>query len=152
TCAGTRRSRCGSRWCSWRATTSAPSRVPPTTPIASSSARACWSSRAWPKRSPVASDARRGLLVDWGGGRTGNLLVSFSAFCEAEGLKPDALIGAFRGNRRARELLFAFEEGRIEEREFERELGSLLGVGASDGLIDRLFAGSVLEESMVRAV
>jgi epoxide hydrolase-like predicted phosphatase len=101
---------------------------------------------------PASLGARRGLLVDWGGVMTGNLLVSFSAFCEAEGLEPDALIGAFRGNRRARELLFGFEEGRIEEREFERELGSLLGVGASDGLIDRLFAGSVLEESMVEAV
>ncbi|HEV2982596.1 MAG TPA: HAD family phosphatase [Solirubrobacteraceae bacterium] len=100
----------------------------------------------------MAADSRRGLLVDWGGVMTTNLLASFSAFCRAEGLDPSALAGAFRGNPQARELLFAFEEGRIEEAEFENGLGQLLGVASAEGLIDRLFAGSTLEPAMVSAV
>jgi putative hydrolase of the HAD superfamily len=90
--------------------------------------------------------------VDWGGVMTSNLMASFSAFCRAEGLDPSALAGAFRSNAHARELLFAFEEGRIEETEFEYGLAALLGVASAEGLIDRLFAGSTLEPSMVSAV
>jgi putative hydrolase of the HAD superfamily len=100
----------------------------------------------------MAAEARRGLLVDWGGVMTTNLLASFSAFCDAEGLDPSALAGAFRSSPQARELLFAFEEGRIEETEFECGLAELLGVVSAEGLIDRLFAGSTLEEAMVTAV
>jgi putative hydrolase of the HAD superfamily len=97
-------------------------------------------------------DGRAGLLIDWGGVMTGNLLASFRAFCEAEGLDPDALVGIFRANAEARELLFAFEEGRIEETEFEMRLGELLGVASAEGLVDRLFSGSEPEDSMVHAV
>src|SRR5690348_9344641 len=100
----------------------------------------------------MAADPRRGLLVDWGGVMTTNLLASFRAFCSAEGLDPSALAGAFRTNDQARELLFGFEEGRIEEAEFENGLGRLLGVASAEGLIDRLFAGSTLEPVMVSAV
>jgi epoxide hydrolase-like predicted phosphatase len=100
----------------------------------------------------MAAESRRGLLVDWGGVMTTNLLASFSAFCAAEGLDPSALAGAFRSNAEARELLFGFEEGRIEEAEFENGLGQLLGVASAEGLIDRLFAGSTLEPAMVSAV
>jgi putative hydrolase of the HAD superfamily len=100
----------------------------------------------------MAAESPRGLLVDWGGVMTTNLLASFSAFCHAEGLDPSALAGAFRSNAQARELLFAFEEGRLEEAEFENGLGRLLGVASAEGLIDRLFAGSTLEDSMVTAV
>jgi epoxide hydrolase-like predicted phosphatase len=105
------------------------------------------SASAAPERSAI-----RGLLVDWGGVMTTNLFSSFSAFCEAEGLDPAALAQAFRGNPAARELLIGFEEGRIKETAFENELGSLLGVSAAEGLIDRLFAGASPEESMVDAV
>ena len=76
----------------------------------------------------MAAETRSGLLLDWGGVMTSNLMSSFSAFCEAEGLDPGALVGIFRANREARELLFAFEEGRIEETEFELGLAGLLGV------------------------
>jgi putative hydrolase of the HAD superfamily len=99
------------------------------------------------ERTPI-----RGLLVDWGGVMTTNLFRSFGAFCEAEGLDPAALAQAFRGDPAARELLIGFEEGRIEETAFENELGRLLGLSAAEGLIDRLFAGALLEESMVDAV
>ena len=100
----------------------------------------------------MAAEPRRGLLVDWGGVMTSNLLASFSAFCSAEGLDPSALAGVFRSNPQARELLFGFEEGRISETEFENGLARLLGVTRADGLIDRLFAGSTLEPAMVSAV
>jgi epoxide hydrolase-like predicted phosphatase len=83
---------------------------------------------------------------------TTNLLASFSAFCAEEGLDPNALAGAFRANPEARELLFAFEEGRIEETEFELGLAGALGVARAEGLIDRLFSGSQLERAMVDAV
>lgn len=94
----------------------------------------------------------RGLLVDWGGVMTTNLFHSFGAFCEAEGLDPATLAQAFRGDPAARELLIGFEEGRIDDTTFENELGRLLGLSAAEGLIDRLFAGALLEQSMVDAV
>jgi putative hydrolase of the HAD superfamily len=109
-----------------------------------------------PSTPPGASDGTgtpiRGLLVDWGGVMTTNLFHSFNAFCESEGLDPAALAQAFRGDPAARELLIGFEEGRIGEEEFENELGRLLGLAAAEGLIDRLFAGALLEESMADAV
>src|SRR5438105_5194414 len=98
----------------------------------------------------MASEARSGLLIDWGGVMTSNLMSSFAAFCESEGLDPGALAGIFRANPEARELLFGFEEGRIEELEFELGLARVLGVAAAEGLIDRLFSGSLIEDSMVR--
>jgi epoxide hydrolase-like predicted phosphatase len=101
---------------------------------------------------PPEDTARSGLLLDWGGVMTGNLLASFTAFCEEEDLDPNALVGIFRANPDARELLFGIEEGRIEEAEFERRLGRLLGVRSPEGLIDRVFSRSIPEHSMVRAV
>jgi putative hydrolase of the HAD superfamily len=93
-----------------------------------------------------------GLIVDWGGVMTTNVFGSFSAFCEAEGLDPATLAQIFRGDPAARELLIGFEEGRVEEAVFEAKLGDVLGLASPAGLIDRLFAGTTLEESMVEAV
>jgi epoxide hydrolase-like predicted phosphatase len=103
-----------------------------------------------PDRSKIAR--RNGLLLDWGGVMTSNLLASFSAFCQAEGLDASALSGIFRSNAEARELLIGLEEGRLEETDFELGLGELLGVASAEGLIDRLFSGSELEPTMVQAV
>ena len=92
---------------------------------------------------PEEPDAQlTGLLVDWGGVMTTNLFAAFAEFCQSEGLEPQALVRAFQGNETARELLVSFEEGRIEEAHFERDLGSLLGVASPEGLIDRLFSGA----------
>ena len=74
----------------------------------------------------MEAEPRRGLLIDWGGVMTSNLMASFASFCEAEGLDSDALIGIFRANSDAREVLFAFEEGRIEE------LEGVLGISLRD--------------------
>jgi epoxide hydrolase-like predicted phosphatase len=92
-----------------------------------------------------------GLLIDWGGVLTTSLLASFGAFCEAEGLAPESLAAAFRGDPAARELLIEFECGRIDEEEFEPQLASMLGVSPA-GLIDRLFARSGPEDAMLGAV
>src|ERR1700683_895630 len=97
-------------------------------------------------------ERRQGLLIDWGGVMTSNLLASFAAFGEAEGLDPQALASAFRQDAAARELLIGFEEGRIAEAHFENELSRRLGLSTADGLIDRLFSGAQPEESMVQAV
>jgi len=95
---------------------------------------------------------RAALLVDWGGVLTTNLFVSFGAFCEQEGLAPDALVQRFRGDEACRALLIAFEEGRVEEPEFERTFAGMLGVASHAGLIDRLFAGVAPDAAMVGAV
>jgi putative hydrolase of the HAD superfamily len=97
-------------------------------------------------------ERRQGLLIDWGGVMTSNLFASFAAFCEAEGLDPQALASAFRQDQAARELLIGFEEGRIAETHFESELSRRLGLATADGLIDRLFSGAQPEESMVQVV
>lgn len=96
--------------------------------------------------------AERGLLMDWGGVMTHNLFGSFSAFCESEGLDPQALANAFRGDERARSMLFGYEEGKIAEDEFERYIGGLLGVASPGGLVDRLFSDVKVDEAMVDAV
>jgi epoxide hydrolase-like predicted phosphatase len=92
-----------------------------------------------------------GLLIDWGGVLTTSLFASFGAFCEEEGLAPEALAQAFRSDPAARELLIGFETGRVDEDEFEPALAAMLGVPAP-GLIDRLFAGAGPEQQMLDAV
>jgi putative hydrolase of the HAD superfamily len=92
-----------------------------------------------------------GLLVDYGGVLTTSLFDSFGAFCRSEGLDPQALAQAFRKDRDARELLIGLETGAIEEEVFEPQLAAILGVPPT-GLIDRLFAGSGPEQTMVGAV
>jgi epoxide hydrolase-like predicted phosphatase len=94
---------------------------------------------------------RTALLVDWGGVLTTNLFTSFGAFCEDEGLAPEALAQHFRNDGEFRSLLIGFEEGRVEEPDFEAGLGGLLGVPAA-GLIDRLFARVGPDAAMLAAV
>ncbi len=93
----------------------------------------------------------RGLLVDYGGVLTSSLFDSFRSFCEIEGLEPNEVGRLFRENRECRELLINFETGRLPEEEFEPAFATMLGV-EPEGLIDRLFAGSWPDESMLTAV
>ncbi|MGI8557272.1 MAG: HAD family hydrolase [Solirubrobacteraceae bacterium] len=95
---------------------------------------------------------RTALLLDWGGVLTTDLFHSFGVFCEGEGLDPQALRKAFRGDVNARELLIALEEGRMPESEFEPQLAALLGINDAAGLIDRLFAGAGPDLAMREAV
>lgn len=99
----------------------------------------------------MASEAYRGLLVDWGGVMTTNLFDSFRAFCEREGLSPDAVRDNFRGHVESRELLIGLETGALSEEEFEPRFAEILGV-AAPGLIDRMFAGAQTDDGMVGAV
>jgi putative hydrolase of the HAD superfamily len=93
----------------------------------------------------------RGLLVDYGGVLTSNLVDSFRSFCELEGLEPEEIGRRFRKDPACRDLLIGLETGKLPEEEFEEQLGRQLGVSGA-GLIDRLFAGSGPEASMVEAV
>jgi putative hydrolase of the HAD superfamily len=92
-----------------------------------------------------------GLLIDWGGVLTTDLFASFSAFCEVEGLEPDAVRRVFREDAACRDLLIAFETGALGEEQFETEFAPYLGVD-SHGLIHRLFAGSAPDDDMIEAV
>ncbi|HXW58992.1 MAG TPA: HAD family phosphatase [Solirubrobacteraceae bacterium] len=83
---------------------------------------------------------------------TSSPFASFSAFCEAEGLDPNQLAAMFRADVVARELLIAFEEGRIADAEFELALAQRLGIADADGLIDRLFENARPDAAMVAAV
>jgi putative hydrolase of the HAD superfamily len=93
----------------------------------------------------------RGLLVDWGGVMTTNLFDSFRAFCEQEGLSPDAVGDRFRSDPASRELLIGLETGTLPEEDFEPRFATILGV-SPDGLIDRMFAGGGPDEAMQAAV
>jgi len=97
------------------------------------------------------SSALRGLLIDWGGVLTTNLFVSFHAYCVRAGIEPAKLVGRFKSDPEARELLIELETGKLAEDEFERRFAALLEV-APEGLIDGLFSGVHADELMVEAV
>lgn len=96
--------------------------------------------------------ARRGLLVDWGGVLTTNVFESFEAFCVDEGLRPQTVRDAFMKDPAARGLLAEFECGRLENADFERQFGAVLGVGRPEGLIERLFGRMRADDLMQDAV
>jgi putative hydrolase of the HAD superfamily len=96
-------------------------------------------------------DGYRGLLIDWGGVLTTDVFESFRVFCEEAGLEPDEIRRRFRDDPASRELLIGLEDGTLPEEEFESQLAAILGVSPSD-LIERLFAGSQLDEPMLEAV
>ncbi len=93
----------------------------------------------------------RGLLVDFGGVLTTNVFDSFRAFCEAEGLDPQAVKKLFREDPAALEELRRLERGEVSEEEFSQRFAPYLGV-EPDGLVDRLFAGMGPDEAMLAAV
>jgi putative hydrolase of the HAD superfamily len=100
---------------------------------------------------PRNGAAHSGLLIDWGGVLTSDLFSSFHDYCVRMELDPQALRGRFGSDPALRELLIALEKGELQEADFERQLGPLLGV-ESDGLIDGLFAGVKPDVAMVEAV
>jgi epoxide hydrolase-like predicted phosphatase len=93
----------------------------------------------------------RGLLIDYGGVLTTDLFDSFRAFCEVEGLEPEAIGRSFRRDPSCRELLIGLETGKLDEDDFEMRFAEILGVSAP-GLIERLMADSRPDERMVAAV
>ena len=100
---------------------------------------------------PDSAARYRGLLIDWGGVLTTNLFDSFNSFCLEEGIEPGTIAQRFRHDPECRELLIALETGAIEEENFEPKFATILGV-EPPGLIDRLFAGSGPDATMLAAV
>jgi epoxide hydrolase-like predicted phosphatase len=101
---------------------------------------------------PDAPERRHGLLVDFGGVLTTNVFASFSAFCVAEGIEPEAIALAFRGDETARQLLVDLETGALEPAAFSTALGERLGIADTVDLPKRLFAGIRPDEAMIDAV
>jgi putative hydrolase of the HAD superfamily len=98
-----------------------------------------------------AQEQRTALLIDWGGVLTTNLFTSFHAYCLEAEIDPKRLMGRFRDDPQARELLIALEKGQLDELSFERKFAALLEV-EPDGLVDGLFKGVQPDEAMVNAV
>ena len=94
----------------------------------------------------------RGLLVDFGGVLTTNVFESFSAFCESEGLDPEAVRKLFRERGEGLDLLRQLERGELEVPEFEDRFAPLLGIAERAGMVERLFAGVKPDPAMIEAV
>lgn len=94
----------------------------------------------------------RALIVDFGGVLTTSIWPAFGAFCEREGLAPETVRELFRGDAEALGLLRGLETGELEDAEFERRFGELLGVAEHEGLIARMFADLRPDEVMIGAL
>ena len=90
-------------------------------------------------------------MIDWGGVLTTDVFASFSAFCELEGLEPDALTRVFREDAECRELMLGLETGTVAEERFEPRVAALLRVEPA-GLLDRLFDGAKPDQRMLETV
>jgi putative hydrolase of the HAD superfamily len=96
----------------------------------------------------------RGLLVDFGGVLTTNVFDSFRAFCEDEGLDPQAIKRLFREDPRALECVRGLERGELTEDGFAERFGELLELEPErrDGLVDRMFGHIEEDGDMVEAL
>jgi putative hydrolase of the HAD superfamily len=96
----------------------------------------------------------RGLLVDFGGVLTTNVFDSFRAFCEEEGLDPEAAKRLFREDPRAREYVRGLERAELSEEDFGERFGELLALepGRRSGLVARMFGHLQPDEEMVAAL
>ncbi len=81
-----------------------------------------------------------GIILDFGGVVTTDLVGELSAFCIREGLPPDAAARVIRDTPEGREALAAVEFGLISQREYEVTVGRLLGVD-DRGLLIRALEG-----------
>jgi putative hydrolase of the HAD superfamily len=94
----------------------------------------------------------RGLIVDFGGVLTSNVFDAFRDFCREEGLDPESVRRLFRDDPRALQLVRSLEVGAIEEDDFSRDFGEMLGVEDSTDLVNRIFGRIDPDETMVEAV
>jgi epoxide hydrolase-like predicted phosphatase len=96
----------------------------------------------------------RGLLVDFGGVLTTNVFDSFRAFCEGEGLDPQAIKRLFREDPRALECVRGLERGDLTEEQFAERFGELLELEPErrGGLVDRMFGHIQEDGDMVEAL
>ena len=96
----------------------------------------------------------RGLLVDYGGVLTTNVFASFRAFCEDEGLDPEAIKLLFREDPRALDCVRGLERGELSEGDFAERFGELLELEPArrTGLVERMFGHIEPDEEMVDAL
>jgi len=96
----------------------------------------------------------KGLLVDFGGVLTTNVFDSFRAFCEEEGLDPEAIRRLFREDPSALESVRSLERGELTEDQFAERFGELLELEPDrhDGLVDRMFGHIQPDDDMVEAL
>jgi epoxide hydrolase-like predicted phosphatase len=80
-----------------------------------------------------------GLILDFGGVVTTDLLGQLSAFCGREGIAPDAFARTLASDEGSAALQAA-ELGKLPQRDFEVTLGRLLGVN-DQGLVNRALSG-----------
>ena len=80
----------------------------------------------------------KGLLVDFGGVLTTNVFDSFKAFCEKEGLDPDAVRRLFREDPRALAELRRLERGELTEEEVHHLVRGIADGSVSDAQIGAL--------------
>lgn len=92
-----------------------------------------------------------GLLIDWGGVLTTNVLRSFDAFSTRQDWPEHALREAFRGDTPAHRHLIDLEEGTIDLPEFERRLADALQL-PPEGLTQALLADVKPDTPMRAAV
>jgi epoxide hydrolase-like predicted phosphatase len=98
------------------------------------------------------AERRHGLLVDFGGVLTTDVFASFAAFCATEGLDPETVALAFRGDDAARQLLIDLETGALAPAAFSTALGARLGLADPTDLPRRLFAEVRPDAAMIEAV
>jgi len=96
----------------------------------------------------------KGLLVDFGGVLTTNVFESFRAFCEDEGLDPEAIKRLFREDKRALECVRGLERGELSEEGFAERFGELLELEPErrGGLVERMFRHIQPDEQMLEAL
>jgi putative hydrolase of the HAD superfamily len=96
----------------------------------------------------------KGLLVDFGGVLTTNVFASFRAFCEDEGLDPEAIKRLFRENPSALRYVRGLERGELTEEQFADRFGELLELAPErrGGLVDRMFGQIQEDAEMVEAL
>lgn len=82
----------------------------------------------------------RGLILDFGGVVTTDVVAELSAFCVREGLDPGAFGRVLRDDQEGRAAFEAVETGKISQREYEVTVGRLLGVD-DHGLLTRALGG-----------
>jgi putative hydrolase of the HAD superfamily len=96
----------------------------------------------------------KALLVDFGGVLTTNVFASFRAFCEDEGLDPEAIKRLFRENPSALRYVRGLERGELTEEQFADRFGELLELAPErrGGLVDRMFGHIQEDAEMVKAL
>jgi len=95
-----------------------------------------------------------GLLIDVGGVLTGDIFVSFDAYCARMGLDGLSFRDLYFGSAEAKDLLHRLEIGAIDADEAQPRLAQILGIPQerSDDLFAGLYADLEYIPEMTRAV